>query len=100
MQAATPSAAERAVDAAMLAVFWAAFIALAAGLVVWAAGSHGPQGNLLLTGGLLGLIGIPILRLAATLVAAIRCRDRITIWATLAVLTILIALTLRDASRH
>ena len=59
---------------------------------------HGSQaGALLLMGGMLGLLLMPLLRLFETLVSAIRQGDRLTFAATLAVLAILGALTIRDA---
>ena len=53
---------------------------------------------LCLSAGLLGLLLLPLLRLAWTLATAIRQRDWLMFMATLAVLAILGALTLRDAA--
>jgi len=55
-------------------------------------------GALCLSGGLLGLLLMPLLRLASTLATAIRRRDWLLCMATLAVLAILGALTLRHAA--
>jgi uncharacterized membrane protein len=55
---------------------------------------------MLLDAGLAGLLSLPVLRLVAAIVSAARTRDWTTLAATLAVLVILFALTLRDASRH
>ena len=92
------SSVERIMSAVMLVVFWTAFAALAAGLALWLAAPAGDAGQLALAGGLLGLLLIPMLRLIWALAAASRRRDRVMFFATLAVMAILIALTLRDAA--
>ena len=56
------------------------------------------RAHLCLSAGLLGLLLMPLLRLAWTLATAIRQRDWLMFVATLAVLAILGALTLRDAA--
>lgn len=91
------STAEHALTLLMLAVFWLAFWTLAGGLVMWAIAPGEAAGALLLRIGLLGLLVMPTIRLGIVLAAAIRARDRLTLLATLAVLAILAALTLRDA---
>lgn len=95
---ATESPVERVLSAVMLVVFGCAFAALAAGLALWVWQPHGDAGALTLAAGLLGLLLMPILRLAAAIATAIRERDWLTLGATLAVLGILCALTLRDAA--
>ena len=90
---------ERVLGTAMLAVFWAAFSSLAAGLLLSVGRPGDDLGALLLNAGLLALLTMPILRLMTAVVSAARCRDWLTMGATLAVLGILFALTLRDAVR-
>ena len=92
--------AERILARAILGAFWIAFSALASGLVLWVSQQPHAAGNRLLTSGLLGLLVIPLLRVAAAIASAVRTRDRVTIAAALAVLAILLALTLRDAAWH
>ena len=92
------SAIERLAAASMLVVFWAAFASLAAGLLLWVMRHDSEWGALLLTGGLLGLMVLPTLRLVAAIATASRERDWLTLWSTLAVLALLGALTLRDAA--
>jgi hypothetical protein len=94
------SAAERALTLMMLAVFWTAFLGLGGGLAIWLAVPAAPAAATLLDAGLAGLLALPVLRLVAAIVSAARTRDWTTMAATLAVLVILFALTLRDASRH
>ena len=93
------SAFERSVSVLMLGVFWAAFGCLAAGLTVWLSMPAATLGMNLLTTGLVGLLAMPLLRLTETIASAARSRDWMTMAATLAVLGILFALTLRDAAR-
>ena len=93
-----PSAVESLIATLMLAIFWSAFGCLAGGLVLWIRDHASPPGALLLTGGLLGLMLLPILRLAAAIAASYRRRDWLTFGSTLAVLAILFALTLRQAA--
>lgn len=90
---------ERVLAAVMLAVFWAAFSSLAAGLMLSVWHPRDDLGAELLNAGLLALLTMPILRLLTAVVSAARCRDWLTMGATLAVLGILFALTLRDAVR-
>ena len=96
--AADESAVERVLSMLMLAAFWSAFLCLAAGLALWVRNHGSDAGALLLVGGLLGLLVMPLLRLVAALIASIRDRDWLTLTATLTVLVILFALTLRDAA--
>ena len=92
------SSLERVTAAVMLVAFWMAFTTLAVGLALWVAVPASDAGGLCLSGGLLGLLLMPLLRLAWTLATAIRRRDWLMFTATLAVLAILGALTLRDAA--
>jgi hypothetical protein len=92
------SSVERIMSAVMLVVFWTAFAALAAGLVLWVAAPAGNAGQLALAGGLLGLLLIPMLRLIWALAAASTRHDWVMLFATLTVMAILTALTLRDAA--
>ena len=95
------SGLERVTSAVMLAAFWVAFATLAVGLALWIAVPASDAGALCLSGGLLGLLLLmPLLRLASALATAIRRRDWLMFMATLAVLAILGALTLRDAASH
>jgi len=94
----TTSAVERILSVLALAVFWAAFLCLAAGLVGWLSFPAHPSGQVLLTAGLTGLLAMPILRLVTAIAEAARARDWILLGATLAVMAILCALTLRDAA--
>lgn len=89
---------ERVLSTVTLAVFWAAFSALAAGLMLSVARPGDDLGAVLLDAGLLALLAMPILRLLTAAVVAARGRDWLTMGATLAVLGILFALTLRDAA--
>ena len=82
-------------SAVIVVVFWTSFIALAAGLPLWLAVPAGDAGALALASGLLGLLLIPMLRLLWALAAASARRDWLMLGATLTVLAILIALTLR-----
>ena len=100
MTAIDESSFERVTGAVMLVAFWVAFATLALGLAIWIAAPGSDAGALYLSGGLLGLLLMPLLRLAWTLATAIRQRDWLMFMATLAVLAILGALTLRDAATH
>lgn len=91
--------AERWIRMSLALVFGAAFACLAAGVVWWLAAPGGVVGGHLLTAGLTGLLSIPMLRLAAIVLSAVRLRDWVLLGATLAVIAILVALTLRDAAR-
>jgi len=93
------SGIERGLSLLTLAVFWTAFICLAAGLVIWLTVPPGTPGPALLATGFVGLLILPMLRLGAAIVSAAGTRDWITLAAALAVLAILCALTLRDAAR-
>lgn len=93
------SIAERALSTLMLVLFWVAFAGLTAGLICWLAAPTAAAGRDLLTAGLAGIIAMPILRLLAAMAAAVRTRDAVLLIATLAVIAILFALTLRDAAR-
>jgi hypothetical protein len=81
----------------MRLVFWAAFAGVAAGLGVWLSHTADPAAMVLLTAGLFGLLAMPILKLVAILVASAAARDWLTLGATIAVMVILGALTLREA---
>jgi uncharacterized membrane protein len=94
------SSAERVISAVTRIAFWMAFTMLAVGLALWIAIPSSEAGPLCLNAGLLGLLLMPVLRLAWTLAEAIRQRDWLMFAATLAVLTILGALTLRHAATH
>jgi hypothetical protein len=89
---------ERVLSPALVVVFWTALVCLAAGLGLWAGVPAARLGGRLLTAGLLALLTMPILRLTAIVATAARERDWLLVASTLAVLTILVALTLRDAS--
>jgi hypothetical protein len=89
---------ERIVSALMLVVFWTAFSALGAGLVLWLATSATDTGAIGMAAGLLGLLVMPILRVVWAMATALARRDWLMLGATLTVLAILIALTLRDAA--
>ena len=93
------SSFERIVSTLMLVVFWASFTALGAGLVLWLAVPSSDAGSLAMAGGLLGLLLMPMLRVVWALATALARRDWLMLAATLTVLAILIALTLRDAAR-
>jgi hypothetical protein len=92
------SSFERVTGAVMLVAFWVAVGTLAAGLALSIALPASDSGALCLSAGLLGLLLMPLLRLAWTLATAIRRRDWLLFMSTLAVLAILGALTLRDAA--
>lgn len=94
----TDSSFQRIVSALMLVVFWASFAALGAGLVLWVAAPATDAGALAMAGGLLGLLLMPMLRVVWALATALASRDWLMLAATLTVLAILIALTLRDAA--
>jgi Protein of unknown function (DUF1634) len=92
------SSFERIVSALMLAVFWAAFSGLGAGLVLWLAAPASDAGALAMAAGLLGLLLMPMLRVVWAMATALAVRDWLMLGATVTVLAILIALTLRDAA--
>ncbi|MGH9371136.1 MAG: hypothetical protein ACRD15_06355 [Vicinamibacterales bacterium] len=94
------SVSERLLSVIILTVFWAAFMCLACGLALWLFLPADALGERFLRAGLIGLFILPILRLALAIAAAARARDAILFVATLAVITILLALTLRDAVTH
>jgi len=96
----TESSFQRIVSALMLAVFWASFTALGVGLVLWLAAPATDAGSLAMAGGLLGLLLMPMLRVVWALATALATRDWLMLAATLTVLAILTALTLRDAATH
>lgn len=98
VNAVSDSSFERIMSAVMLAVFWISFTALAGGLILWLTLAARDAGLLTLAGGLLGLILMPLLRVIATLATAAARRDWLMLAATMMVLGILIALTLRDAA--
>jgi len=98
VNAVSDSSFERIMSAVMLAVFWISFTALAGGLILWLTLAARDAGLLTLAGGLLGLILMPLLRVIATLATAAARRDWLMLAATMMVLAILIALTLRDAA--
>jgi uncharacterized membrane protein len=89
--------AERVLSRLMLGLFWAAFACLAAGLALWLSHTADARALILLTAGLMGLLAMPLLKLVAIMVSAAAARDRLTLGATIAVMVILGALTLRDA---
>ena len=93
------SSFERIIEALMLIVFWIAFTTLGVGLVLWLAFPASDTGMTSLAAGLLGLLLMPLLRLVWALAAAIKQRDWLMLGATLIVMGILLALTLRDAVR-
>jgi Protein of unknown function (DUF1634) len=90
---------ERIVSTLLLVVFWIAFSALGGGLILWLATPATDTGAVAMTAGLLGLLLIPILRVVWAMATALARRDWLMLGATLTVLAILIALTLRDAAR-
>jgi uncharacterized membrane protein len=90
---------ERIVSALMVVVFWIAFSALGAGLALWLATSATDTGAVAMAAGLLGLLLMPILRVVWAIATAVARRDWLMLAATVAVLVILMALTLRDAAR-
>jgi Protein of unknown function (DUF1634) len=94
----TESSFQRIVSALMVVVFWASFTALGVGLVLWLAAPATDAGSLAMAGGLLGLLLMPLLRVVWALATALASRDWLMLAATLTVLAILIALTLRDAA--
>jgi hypothetical protein len=94
------SRAELAIVLISLAVFWTAFLCLAAGLALWMTVPAATPAGGLLAAGFAGLLALPLLRLAAAIASAVDDRDWVTLAATLAVLAILLALTLRDAATH
>ena len=98
MTASCESSFERIVGAVMQIAFWVAFTTLAAGLMLWLAVPATDAGALCLSAGLIGLLLMPLLRLAAAMATALRQRDWLTLMAALVVLAILTALTLRDAA--
>lgn len=91
------TAASRAFSALMFGLLVMSGAGLLSGLVLWLVHPHGAPASVLLTSGLIGLLAIPVVKLVAVLVAAAGDRDWLTLGATLAVIVILFALTLRDA---
>ena len=98
--AADESSLERIIGAVMLIVFSIAFSTLVVGLILWLALPSSDLGMIWLSAGLLGLLLNPALRLTWTLATALRRRDWLLLFATLAVIGILGALTVRDAATH
>ena len=98
MRGPAESSFQRIVSTLMLVVFWASFTALGAGLALWLAAPASDAGSLAMAGGLLGLLLMPMLRVVWALATALASRDWLMLAATLTVLAILIALTLRDAA--
>jgi hypothetical protein len=94
------SSIERIIGAVMLIVFSIAFATLVAGLILWLTVPASDRGMNWLNAGLLGLLLNPALRLAWTLATALRRRDWLLLLATLVVIAILGALTLREAATH
>ena len=94
------SSFERILAAVILVAFWVAFTTLAAGLLLWLSFPASDAGPLCLSAGLIGLLAMPLLRLVWAMATAIRQRDWLMLCATVAVLVILTALTLRDAASH
>ena len=92
------SLSERILSVLALVVFWTAFVSLAAGLGLWLAAAEATAGAGLLRTGLIGLFIMPGLRLMLAIASAVRTRDWILFGATIAVLAILLALTVRDAA--
>ena len=90
------SAFERVLAVVMIAVFWTAFTCLAAGLGLWLLPGGADTGAQVLRAGVIVLLSLPALRLASVIVTAARDRDGLTVAATVVVLLILAALTLRD----
>jgi hypothetical protein len=90
---------ERIVSALLLVVFWIAFSALGTGLILWFATPATDTGAVAMSAGLLGLLLMPMLRVVAAMATALARRDWLMLGATLTVLAILMALTLRDAAR-
>ena len=97
-RSAAESLAERLLSTVSLVVFSCAFASLGGGLAMWVRDHASYAAALLLMGGLLALLSMPLLRLLIVLASAIRERDRLTLLTTLAVLAILGALTIRDAA--
>ena len=100
MRGPAESSFQRIVSALMLLVFWASFTALGAGLVLWVEAPSADAGSIAMAGGLLGLLLMPMLRVVWALATALASRDWLMLAATVTVLAILIALTLRDATTH
>lgn len=96
-QAGRATAAERALYRLMLIVLWAAFACLAAGLAVWLSHTADAPALTLLTVGLMGVLAMPLLKLVTIVVSSAAARDWLTLGATIVVILILGALTLRDA---
>ena len=96
--AAVETSFERIVSALMVVVFWAAFTALGTGLILWLVKPAIDAGAVAMTAGLLGLLLMPMLRVVWAMATALAQRDWLMLAATLTVLAILIALTLRDAA--
>ena len=93
-----PGRSERALDAALLTAFRLALVCMVAGLTWTLSAPADVRGAYVLTAGLLALMATPALRLLSILAAATRDRDWVTFGATVAVIVILVALTLRDAA--
>ncbi|HVF79018.1 MAG TPA: DUF1634 domain-containing protein [Solirubrobacteraceae bacterium] len=85
------SSFERALARAMLAGVWLSAAALAAGLSLALARPQAGTGRLLLSAGLMVLMGTPVLRVVLSVAEAIRQRDWFWLWTTLAVAVVLSA---------
>lgn len=94
---ATHTIGESILSFLMRAVFWGAFACIAVGLGLWLSHADDATALILLTSGLIGLLTMPLLKLVSILVSAAAGRDWLTVGATIAVMIILGALTVRDA---
>ena len=90
--------ADRLIGLLMLVVFRGAFTCLAAGLALWLWGPGTRGASHILEAGLIALLALPLLKILAVIAAAWREKDRLTLFATLTVLAVLMALTLRHAA--
>ena len=85
-----PARFERTLMRVMLGGVWVSSVLLAAGLVLVLAG-RSTDGETLLQSGLLCLMATPVLRVALSIVEALRLRDYFWLWSTVAVLVVLVA---------
>jgi uncharacterized membrane protein len=80
---------ERTLSRLMLAGVWLSAFSLTLGLTLLLAFTQSAAGDVLLRVGLLVLMATPVLRIALSVVEAVRQRDWFWLWSTIAVVVVL-----------
>ena len=84
-----PARFERTLTRVMLGGVWVSSVLLAVGLLLALAG-RSTEGETLLRSGLLCLMATPVLRVALSILEALRLRDYFWLWSTVAVVVVLV----------